>query len=307
MLTNASQIWKLLKITPANQSLRRPNDPIVSVQHGPPAPKLYRAHAAKMQIRLAKLDDLPAMASMAVDAFWNDELFVHTNPWRAQYPDDFRDFFLRRYKRRYWSPDFTNYVAVTDARDEGHCLGGKVVGYASWQRKGTSEEAKAWRRQTWQGCRHTQIVSGGYGGLTVCISVALECLLLNATDKYISFIGADRSLDSGRLARFLSESKVDFDAIPEILKLQHLCVHLAFQRRGVGSMLLDWGKEQAEREGVPIGLESSEKARPMYMHNGFRRYGKMHLTDFPIDDVPIFIWEPKGMEGRWGAEEEREG
>jgi len=72
-------------------------------------------------------------------------------------------------------------------------------------------------------------------------------------------------------------------------------------------MLINWGKEQAEREQCPIGLESSLAARPTYLKNGFRKYGNMYIKDFPLDDVPIFIWEPKGMEGKWGMEEEVEG
>ena len=72
-------------------------------------------------------------------------------------------------------------------------------------------------------------------------------------------------------------------------------------------MLIDWGKEQAQREKCPIGLESAMAARPMYLKNGFRKYGSMHIKDFPIEDVPTFIWEPRGMEGKWGMEEEAEG
>lgn len=68
-------------------------------------------------------------------------------------------------------------------------------------------------------------------------------------------------------------------------------------------MLIGWGKEQAERERCPIGLESSLKARGTYIKNGFRKYGEMHTEGFPIEDV-VFIWEPKGLEGAWGTLEE---
>ena len=118
----------------------------------------------------------------------------------------------------------------------------------------------------------------------------------------MAFIRADRSLDPSKLTQFLSEVTDDFSTIPEMWKLEYLCVHVDFQRQGIGSMMLDWGKEQAEKEGCPVGLESSEVARPMYLKNGFREYGAMHIKDFPIDYVPTFIWEPKGMEGKWGTE-----
>ena len=67
-------------------------------------------------------------------------------------------------------------------------------------------------------------------------------------------------------------------------------------------MFLKWGQEQAQREGCPIGLESSAAAKPMYLKNGFRQYGKIHIPDFPFEDV-VFLWEPKGMGGKWGVEE----
>ena len=36
------------------------------------------------------------------------------------------------------------------------------------------------------------------------------------------------------------------------------------------------------------------------MKKGFRRYERMRIRDFPLEDVPIFLWEPRGMEGKWG-------
>ena len=128
----------------------------------------------------------------------------------------------------------------------------------------------------------------------------LERTLLAAQESYLSLLRADQSLHPARLAHFLAEAKSDFASIPEMWKMQNLAVHPDFQRRGVASMLLDWGKRQAEREGCPIGLESSELARPLYLRNGFRRFGYMHIRDFPIPEVPIFLWEPRGAEGRWG-------
>ena len=112
----------------------------------------YLPSVATMHLRPATPADASTTASMSVDSFWNDEFYVHINPWRAQYPDDFRDSFLRRKRLRLWSFDFISHVAVTDEGDEGHLPGGRVVGYAQWERKGTSEEAKTWRKSTWRTC-----------------------------------------------------------------------------------------------------------------------------------------------------------
>ncbi|CAD6591906.1 MAG: hypothetical protein ASARMPREDX12_005488 [Alectoria sarmentosa] len=205
-----------------------------------------------MHIRPATPSDISSTASISTLCFWNDELYVYTNPWRERYPDHFRALFLRRHKLRLVTPGYVFLVAVTDEGDRGH---------------------------------------EGEG---------LERTLLTAQESYLSLLRADRSLHPARLAHFLAEAKSDFASIPEIWKLQNLAVHPDFQRRGVASSLLDWGKRQAEREGCPIGLESSELARPLYLRNGFRKFGSMLIRDFPIKDVPIFLWEPRGREGRWG-------
>ena len=104
-----------------------------------------------MHIRPAHTIDFSAIASISVDCFWDDELYNYTNPYKVQYPDHFRAYFVRRFNGRYWTPGFLFYVAVTDEGDEGHEEGGdeegKIVGYAVWYRIGTSEQALMWQRQ----------------------------------------------------------------------------------------------------------------------------------------------------------------
>lgn len=105
-----------------------------------------------MHIRPAISSDFPATASISVLCFWNDELYQYINPWREQYPDNFRSLFLRRDKLHSVTPGNVFHVAVTDEGDEGHEGDGKVVGYAAWERKGKSEAALKWRRDTHWDC-----------------------------------------------------------------------------------------------------------------------------------------------------------
>lgn len=130
--------------------------------------------------------------------------------------------------------------------------------------------------------------------------IVLERTLLSAQETYHSLLRLDRSLDRSHLRHFLAEANSDFQSITELWKLQNLATHPAFQNRGVASMFLEWGKRQAERERIPIGLESSRKARPLYLKNGFRIFGEMRISGFPVEEVPILLWEPRGLEGRWG-------
>ena len=82
-------------------------------------------------------------------------------------------------------------------------------------------------------------------------------------------------------------------------KLRNLCVDPAFQRRGVGGILLEWGQKQAARERCPVVLTASMKGQQLYRKKGFRAYGIVPCEGFM--DVPMFIWEPPGMEGWWGT------
>ena len=129
----------------------------------------------------------------------------------------------------------------------------------------------------------------------------LERTLLTAQESYISLLRLDKSLDPARLRHFLTEAKSDFQSIPEIWKLQKLGTDPAFQRRGVASLLLDWGKLLAEREGVPIGLESSLQARPLYRKSGFRWAGGIRIEGVTVENAPVLLWEPRGKEGWWSV------
>lgn len=102
-----------------------------------------------MHIRLATPNDLSSMASISVSCFWTDELYQYTNPWRDQYPNHFQDLFFRRFRLRYITPGWVFHVAVTDEGNPGHEDKGKVVGYSAWERRGTSEAAKKWQKDTY--------------------------------------------------------------------------------------------------------------------------------------------------------------
>ncbi|PVH97924.1 hypothetical protein DM02DRAFT_532181 [Periconia macrospinosa] len=51
-----------------------------------------------------------------------------------------------------------------------------------------------------------------------------------------------------------------------------------WQGKGVGSKLLNWGIEKADREGVPLYLESAPTARAVYLHSGFVPLGKVNMV-----------------------------
>jgi len=102
-----------------------------------------------MHTRRATQADASAIADIAVLCFWEDELYDFTHPYKKQYPADFRNAFLRMQAIRFNSPGWAVHVAVTDQDDGGSASPGQVVGYSSWIRRGTSEEAKRWQQDTY--------------------------------------------------------------------------------------------------------------------------------------------------------------
>ncbi|KAL7412665.1 hypothetical protein BDY24DRAFT_392295 [Mrakia frigida] len=70
---------------------------------------------------------------------------------------------------------------------------------------------------------------------------------------------------------------------------------------GIGSKLLDWGLEQAKKDGVPCFLEASESGRPLYESRGFKVVNWCEFDDAegPTEDGKLRF---PGM--AWGGFEE---
>ena len=120
-------------------------------------PKLLDFHLAlhtsvspTMHVRPAVSSDLSATSTLSVSGCWDDELVEWLNPYRAQYPENFRDSFLQKHRMRYWSADYHFYVAETDQEDKDWSGEPQVTGYAIWQRRGNNEAAKAWQKWSWR-------------------------------------------------------------------------------------------------------------------------------------------------------------
>ena len=202
-------------------------------------------------------------------------------PRRIEYPSHFRAYFLRRYQMRFWSPEFVFHVAETDKGDSAWSGTAQIVGYATWSRRGESDVALAWRRDqdTWRS--------------------RLELALLRAGEWYTDLFRLDESVDYGFRDRFLATAPANFEDIDEMWKLRDLATDPRFQHRGVGSMLIAWGQEQARREGVCVGLTASIVGQGVYLKMGFRMYGVIPCPGFR--DMPMMVWEPDGKEGAWGV------
>ena len=126
--------------------------------------------------------------------------------------------------------------------------------------------------------------------------VVIERTLGGLRDRYVDFFGLDGSIDRAMMRHWITHAKESFGDIPAMWRLQVLFVHPAFQRRGVGGRLLQWGKERAREEGIPLGCSSSVMGTGLYTKEGFRRWGTLHVPDFPVENIPMFLWVPEGVE-----------
>lgn len=92
--------------------------------------------------------------------------------------------------------------------------------------------------------------------------------------------GANRpmspSANAALLERFgeaLSASRAKHIGTAAYLYLKILAVDPEYQRQGVGSVLLDWGMDIADRVGIQSYLEASEVGRALYRRYGFAEKG----------------------------------
>ncbi|KAH6709127.1 acyl-CoA N-acyltransferase [Leptodontidium sp. MPI-SDFR-AT-0119] len=63
------------------------------------------------------------------------------------------------------------------------------------------------------------------------------------------------------------------------MNLSLLMTDPKYQRRGIGTALLQWGHERADREGVPCFLIASPAGHPLYVHVGWKVIGEPMEVD----------------------------
>lgn len=65
-----------------------------------------------------------------------------------------------------------------------------------------------------------------------------------------------------------------------------------YQRRGIARLLLQWGLERAEREGLPVHLSATPDGASLYSSLGFRSVGKWKWRPDQDTDWEIMRWDP---------------
>lgn len=230
-------------------------------------------------LRLAQRSDIPTLATISNAATASSAVHRRMAPLQDHYPTSHYHWRLNIIRERFASPDMRIVVAEDSSS-------GEILGMSCWAVEGpeTGLQRKWAGERTWLEW--------------------LEGRLIWAERRWGEFAGMDRSVDSEFLRNFMDA----FQGDGKLVHPAYLCIHLitvapSAQGRGVGRMLVDWGKELAAEEELPIFLEASVEAVGFYEKGGFSRMSRDFVVISPGSSepfrMPIFVWEGERNEGRW--------
>ncbi|KAI9840231.1 MAG: hypothetical protein M1838_004152 [Thelocarpon superellum] len=235
-----------------------------------------------MHIRPATHADLSSLATIGALAFKDDGLLQWLYPGGVEHPEDFRGVFLHRLHERMATPGIVIMVMETDEDDADWDGTGRIVAYTNWERRGDDGVAKRW----W---------TGGWMDF-------INRTLLGLKGEYLKLSGTNCCMSRSNMGLFEASMTARFDNLSSYWLLRVLAVSPALQRRGIGGRLLRWGLDVAQSEGVPVTLEATPQGQGLYLQNGFRKFGEIEEPGMK-EPGPLFIWEPKGLEGLWGTQD----
>jgi GNAT superfamily N-acetyltransferase len=228
-------------------------------------------------LRLAQRSDIPALAHLANAGNAQSALHRRMAPYQDQNPIGYYHWRLNIIRQRFATSDLRTIVAVDSSS-------GKILGQAAWAIEGSDTALyKDWvGESTWVNW--------------------LEDKLIWVEKTWCRWI-TDKSIDYKFLNRFMAGFLgTEQSARPACLHCHMIVVDPSTQSRGVGRLLIDWGKELAVKEGLPLFLEATLEATGFYEKGGFSRLSK-ELVISPAGQepirIPMFVWEGKQREGRW--------
>lgn len=227
-------------------------------------------------LRPATRSDIPTLARIANAGYAHSALHRRMAPHQDIYPLDYHRWRLNIIRQRFTTPDLRTMVAVDGS--------GRILGQAAWAVEGQDTALyKSWTSEfgMWDW---------------------VEGKIIDA-EKWWSRHVADRSVDYVFLDAFMSSFLgLDQAKRPACLHCHMIVVDPSTQTSGVGRLLIDWAKELAVKEGLPLFLESLVEAVGFYERVGFVRLGEdvvLRADGQESVRVPAFVWEGEEREGRW--------
>lgn len=249
-----------------------------------------------MRVRPITRDDIPGVVDCGAAAFATDALTRWTFPHMAEHQESWRDMSYRRARLRFVTPGTHGFVCMADDDDTPHqsastvdteprgghkSHAGEVMGYVYYERHGVSSSPA---RTVWLQNNRS-------------FFYALERLLYGIEERYKKLLRLDLAADHRNVALFddyLSTSRDPFEPCPENWYVGVLVTHPRWQRRGVGSRLLEWGFARSGEDGIPLCLIASAPGQRLYEKLGFKvlSWGDFSAWEDRDDSGAMCAWDP---------------
>ncbi|KAK6081146.1 acetyltransferase [Seiridium cupressi] len=230
--------------------------------------------------REARYSDILAIARANASSFFDDSLFgdlIH--PRRKEYPDDVYLFYLRSLRIGFW--DYRTKWLVAVAEDAN----GKetIVGFAKWLRVGSGGQSMDCPWSRFKRLLPT---------LTHSVLGSLLKPLSSQAMRIHALIWPNRAVDPEKedvftsLAPFTASLWSGERAESWLLDL--LAVVPYYQGKGVGRLLVKWGLDRAQEDGICASVMSAWNKDEFYRKAGFEIQDGSGTTGEgnPLADVP---------------------
>ena len=162
-----------------------------------------------------------------------------------------------------------------------------VAGFVIYTRRGTSPTALSWQQSN------------------STLSAALDRKIINIERKYRTYLPSiDPVFNSPKFNSIfhILEEPWPSPVLDESWEINALFVHPDYQRQGLASRLLAWGKERCTEEKIPLLVAGSPVGGLAYKHAGFRSIGVSGFGEY-FDELAEggmkmqrWVWEPETLE-----------
>lgn len=231
----------------------------------------------KMYLRLRTQDDLPALATIAADAYIDDEFAAWRAPLRHEFPEAWRRSMLEVARRRMSAPGTWGIVCCEKSPDAQG--GEEVMGHAAWRRNSDAAHRS----------------SSVYARKNTDIAARIEKFLLKVEEDYVYYCRPNPAMSPSGMAmlrKWSAEPELGplGSGVENYWHLDSLTVSPNHQRKGVGAMLVSWGLDRCREEAqngksLPAALIASPAGRYLY--------AKM--------DFKVIAWKGEGMNMEGGG------
>lgn len=224
---------------------------------------------SNIRIQEARYYDLPRIAHVLSQAFWDDNLFgdlIH--PQREKFPKDMELYWLRRARINFW--DYTwRWVVAVELDTSGNET---VVGIAEWARLG--EGGRSLQCAWYDPRKHINPKAQEcFPHSSLAVQGNFLKPLSAAAMKAHALIWPNRAADPKdediieRVYPYLDH--VWTGERSESWYLEFLAIHPSAQGQGIGRRLVQWGLDHAKEDGVCASVISARGKDPFYRKCGF--------------------------------------